>query len=520
MKKFAFINIPSQELERPPAAAALLSSIIRSIGWDCKIFDFNLYLNSKVDSAAWSELEEYWRCKIDAITDQTRQQLQSSLSGFLLELKEYDPDWIGISVFSRFSTVSCFELLKYIRPRIKATVMIGGHGIGAWPGSLPNVDENTKYKTIADYLKEEKFIDHYIVGDGEDAMKELLWGNRYPGIDGLPPIMVKDLDAVPLPSYTSIEPMKYYYTDEPGVYMTMSKGCVRRCTFCNVPDLWPKFTIRSAEKLVDEIKKNKIEYQVNLTHFTDSLVNGSMKHFRELNQRLGDLKKDEKFKPLKYMGQFICRTQSEQPDTDWKLMHDAGANLLVTGFESYSERVRKHMGKNYSNEDIAFHFEQSAYYGIKNVALMFVGYPIETEEDHEYNKLFLHRFQKYARSGSIHMVRWGYTGMFRDAKKVEKPGDVEMIVDPDFESRFKNLPQGLRDIALGLGWVNKKNPQLTLRERIRRRIELHELSVKLGWPQTRSREELTILYNILKNLDSNNINIEDINELEDVLDFH
>jgi hypothetical protein len=151
---------------------------------------------------------------------------------------------------------------------------------------------------------------------------------------------------------------------------------------------------------------------------------------------------------------------------------------------------------------------------------MFVGYPIETEEDHEYNKLFLHRFQKYARSGSIHMVRWGYTGMFRDAKKVEKPGDVEMIVDPDFESRFKNLPQGLRDIALGLGWVNKKNPQLTLRERIRRRIELHELSVKLGWPQTRSREELTILYNILKNLDSNNINIEDINELEDVLDFH
>ena len=135
MKKFAFINIPSQELERPPAAAALLSSIIRSIGWDCKIFDFNLYLNSKVDSAAWSELEEYWRCKIDVITEQTRQQLQSSLSGFLLELKEYDPDWIGISVFSRFSTVSCFELLKYIRPRIKATVMIGGHGIGAWPGS-------------------------------------------------------------------------------------------------------------------------------------------------------------------------------------------------------------------------------------------------------------------------------------------------------------------------------------------------------------------------------------------------
>jgi hypothetical protein len=303
--------------------------------------------------------------------------------------------------------------------------------------------------------------------------------------------------------------------------MTMSKGCVRRCTFCNVPDLWPKFAIRDSSKIVEEIKKNKVEYGVNLTHFTDSLINGSMKHFREINHKLIDLKKsDSKFKPLKYMGQFICRTREEQSEKDWELMHNGGANLLVTGFESFSERVRKHMGKNYTNEDVAFHFEQSAYYGIKNIALMFVGYPIETLEDHEYNKEFLYKFQNYAKSGIIHMVRWGYTGMFRDTKKIEKPGDVEMIVDPDFESKFKNLPQGLRDIALGLGWINQKNPDLTLRERIRRRLELHELSVKLGWPQTRSKEELTIIYNIMRNLDSNKIDIQDLTDLEDVLDFH
>ena len=521
MKKFAFINIPSQELERPPAAAALLSSIIRSIGWDCKVLDFNLFLNNAVSEDAWTELEEFWRCKKEDITADTRKELNNAFDSFLIELKQYDPDWIGISVFSRFSTVSCFELLKFLRPKIKSTIMVGGHGIGAWPGSLPNVGKNTKYKTIADYLREENFIDHYITGDGEDSLKELLMGNKYPGIDGLPPIMVKDLDTVPLPSYEKIEPLKYYYTDEPGVYMTMSKGCVRRCTFCNVPDLWPTFAIRDSNKIVEEIKKNKVEYGVNLTHFTDSLINGSMKHFREINHKLIDLKKsDSKFKPLKYMGQFICRTREEQSEKDWELMHNGGANLLVTGFESFSERVRKHMGKNYTNEDVAFHFEQSAYYGIKNIALMFVGYPIETLEDHEYNKEFLYKFQNYAKSGIIHMVRWGYTGMFRDTKKIEKPGDVEMIVDPDFESKFKNLPQGLRDIALGLGWINQKNPDLTLRERIRRRLELHELSVKLGWPQTRSKEELTIIYNIMRNLDSNKIDIQDLTDLEDVLDFH
>ena len=118
------------------------------------------------------------------------------------------------------------------------------------------------------------------------------------------------------------------------------------------------------------------------------------------------------------------------------------------------------------------------------------------------------------------MVRWGYTGMFRDTAKIEKPGDVEMIVDPDFEARFKKLPQGLRDIALGMGWVNTKNPSLTLKERIKRRLELHELSVKLGWPQTRSKEELTIIYNIMKNLESNKIDVQDFSNLEEVLDFH
>ena len=111
MKKFAFINIPSQELERPPAAAALLSSIIRSIGWDCKIFDFNLFLNSKVNEKAWVELEQYWRCKIETISDQTKLQLDNTFELFLKDLKEYDPDWMGISVFSRFSTISCYEFL-------------------------------------------------------------------------------------------------------------------------------------------------------------------------------------------------------------------------------------------------------------------------------------------------------------------------------------------------------------------------------------------------------------------------
>jgi hypothetical protein len=246
-----------------------------------------------------------------------------------------------------------------------------------------------------------------------------------------------------------------------------------------------------------------------------------MKVWRDVNCRLRELRlTDPEFKDIKYMGQFICRTRFDQSESDWELMSQAGANLFVTGIESFSPSVRKHMGKNYSNSDIDFHFKMSAWYGIKNISLMFIGYPTETLADHEYNIEFLHRYRKYALSGIIHAVRWGYTGMFRESEKLEKRGDVKIITDPDFAKRFSNLPQGIRDIALGFGWINELNPDLDLRERIRRRLELHEISVKLGWPQTRSREELQILYNILENLNRNQIDGRDFEELETLLDFH
>mgnify|MGYP006872288528 CR=1 FL=1 len=48
--KLAFINIPLQNLDYPPAAASLLTAIVdRRIGWPTRIFDLNIFLNSSVD---------------------------------------------------------------------------------------------------------------------------------------------------------------------------------------------------------------------------------------------------------------------------------------------------------------------------------------------------------------------------------------------------------------------------------------------------------------------------------------
>ena len=523
MKRFAFVNIPSQELERPPAAAAALSACIREVGWDCKVFDFNLFLHKNVSTQIWTELESYWRCKSLELEPNVRQDLERVITLFINSINEYQPTMLGMSVFTRMSVIPAWELLQHIRPNIDCKIVIGGNGAYAWPGGLPvleNVDK--KSSSFSEFAKAHNLIDYYVHGDGEVAIMELLKENfNYPGINGNPPVQIKDLVSLPYPDYQGIEPKNYLYTYEPGIYITASRGCVRNCTFCNVPQIWPKFQARTADDVVKEIIRGKQDFGTNIFHFTDSLLNGNMKTWRDINRKLIAVKQaDPELEPIRYLGQFICRTRLDQTERDWELMAQAGADLLVTGFESFSPSVRKHMGKHYSNADIDFHFAQSAKHGIKNVCLMFVGYPTETQQDHEYNLEFLHRYQRYAKAGVIHMVRWGYTGMFREPGKLEYDQQVKIVNDPEFASKLKNLPKGIRDIALGFGWLNELNPTLTLKERIRRRLELHELSVKLGWPQTRSREELQILYNILSNLNKNTIQAEDFETLETLLDFH
>jgi radical SAM superfamily enzyme YgiQ (UPF0313 family) len=520
--KFAFINTPSQELERPPAAAAAISACAKDVGWDAKVFDFNLYLNDNLPSDTWSTVEEYWRCKRLELEPSIKAELYRHIDLFLAQIKEYQPDMIGVTVFTRMSVVCAYTIIEVIRKQFDCKIVIGGQGITAWPGSVFSVDKNTNANTVADMLLELNWIDYYVIGDAEDSFRELLKGNTdYHGINGRAFKPLESLENLPQPDYTGIEPSRYYYTTEPGLYITATRGCVRSCSFCNIPEIWPKFKSRSADNVIAEIIAGKKKYGVNLFHFTDSLLNGNMKIWREINQKLIESKeRDPDLLPIKYLGQFICRTRMEQSEHDWELISRAGADLLVVGFESNSYHVRKHMGKNYTNADIDFHFKQSAKYGIKNVALMFIGYPVETLEDHEQNIEFLYRYQKYAKTGIIHMVRWGYTGMFIDHEKVESRGDVKLIIDPDFKKKFNNLPHGIRDIAYGFGWINELNPTLTLTERIRRRLELHEISVNLGWPQTRSREELQILYNIFSNLKNNNIGADDFDKLDNLLDFH
>jgi hypothetical protein len=519
MNRFVFVTLPSVELERPPAAAGALAPIIKKAGLEPVIKDFTLYLFQNVSNHIIQKLEKYWRGKVDKLDHEARTELNKHLDFFIADILQNDPTWIGISVFSRFSVVAADEFLQAIKHRTKfdGKIVVGGQGIS----SELNRDNNNEIgvkQSFAEHALQQELCHYFIQGDSEESLYALLTGDiTHPGINGVAPKQILNLDDLPMNDYSKIPPTDYYPSHMPGVYITASRGCVRKCSFCNVPDLWPKFRMRSPESIVAEIKHNA-DQGAKVFQFTDSLINGDLKKWRKINHQLAELRKQEQYKDIRYLGQFICRPKKQQTEEDWYWYAKGGADIVIVGFESYSPKVRKSMGKYHDNEDVDFHFEQCAKYGIKTICLMFVGYPNETQKDHEMNLEFLYRYKKYADAGTIHMVRWGYTGMFFKSQKINDD-EIDIVLDPYFEEKFSSLPLSLRDVALGFSWVNQKNPTLTLNERMRRRLELHKLSVDLGWPQTRSEEELTLLIAIMKHLTNVNA-VGDLSYLDELKDLH
>ena len=467
-----FTSVPHIETLYPAAAYGALRPVVKRAGLNMTLCDVNLHLKQNTTSQVFDEITDWSMYAKHTLSDTASDCLDKAFQDCIDLNKK---GWLGISVFSFVVTRATERLLRWLQTvEHNYTVLLGGNGC---------------MSVLADYGEEEfgkwcldnHLCDHVIFGEGEQALKELLNGNKdYPGIDNTDFKQIQNLDQLDYPDYTGIDWTQYH---DPRIMITGSRGCVRHCTFCDIALSWPKFSYRSAEKLVDEVKMMVHEHGMTKFEFTDSLINGSVKNFNQFNELLIEAKaKDPALEPVTYMGQFICRSKQTMPESTYELMHYAGCNQITVGIESFSERVRYHMKKKFSDSDVDYHFAQCARWAIPNVLLMIVGYPTETQSDHEANIRAMHKYKIYSDMGVIFMVRWGFTMNIFEGSPISAMKQELGLIEID---------QGSADSVFN--WISIKNPSLDLRERIRRRLELHTLGVELGYAMPNSKKELTTL---------------------------
>lgn len=370
--------IPKISPDAPTIGPSLLKSHLSAAGFTCDVVDLNIKLFNSLKEKG--EHEKYY-FDDDSIFRTTHQDLddtntefenfctdyQHVLSSWVDLFKQKNPKWIGLSVFSSFSQSMAVKISQLIREHLPDVKIV-------WGG--PQIE------TGIDKFKDKGFLDHYICGDAENSIVELLQGNMTAnGINKLTPNQV-DLNQSMIPNYDDIDWAEYVSNGHDNIiYVTGSRGCVKKCTFCNVYQIWPEYRFRSGKNIMKEIKVLKEKYGRNEFRFTDSLINGSMKSFREMMHELIEYKKTNR--RVTWKSQWIVRPKNQSPEEDFRLMKESGCVEVDIGVESFSESVRYHMGKKFTNEDMWWCFDMLTKYKIPYGLLMIVGYPTETEEDHQ-----------------------------------------------------------------------------------------------------------------------------------------
>jgi len=448
----AIVTVPYMFTNNPPVAGAVLKSCVEQHGFSAINLDYNLkFIKSNIatdDLVTWFQKEDSYPVYDNFL------KFKEWVKECAKDILSHNARWIGISVFTKDSQLGAEEFiiaLKELDPTCK--IVLGGTG---------TEDLRSQWqKRWYELIWESDIVDSIILREGEVEIVKLLKDN-YNNIVEAPQLTVEELNDVPVPNFDDFS-MSDYGKDTVTIPITGSKGCVRKCTFCNVEAFWPVFRHRSGKIVANEIIQLYEKYNIKNFKFTDSLINGSLKDFRLMNLEIAEKIPNV----INYRGQYICRPQRQMPDQDYELMRDAGCSLVQIGIESGSERVRTHMKKKFSNEDIDHSTNKLAEMGIKQQWFIFVGYPIEEDEDFNDTLLLIKKWAHLRKENLLNIIPTGVFQML-DGTPITRPDMIdELGIYVDGNNAYHTYQ-----------WSSEKYPNNTYEVRSNRFLEVVDLCKK------------------------------------------
>lgn len=396
--KVALVQAPVFDLKTPSNGLALLSAHLKAAGVEVSVFD----ANRGVAKGFMKELR-------DDFADSRRylpvcDRHPASTSRFLD--READrilaggPDVVGLSVLARTEKHS-LELaakLKEREPRVK--VVFGG---------AQCLRENLAFDFIRD-----PHVDAVALGEADLSFPAFLKGldrrarecAAAPGmlvkkdgrvVDGGDAPVPQDLDALPY-----LDLGAYDLDDYQGMmlYLSTTRGCVRKCSFCTHIVGQKTYRVMSAKRTVAEIRHQlELHPERDNVEFTDSLVNGNVRRLGEVADLLVD-----------YRLERVARRRAGNWDFGWsgmaiihptmspellRRLRNSGCMMLRYGLESASQKVLDSMQKSVRVADAETVVRDTHKAGIAVFLYVLVGFPTETEKDFRETLSFIERHAPY-----------------------------------------------------------------------------------------------------------------------------
>lgn len=273
-----------------------------------------------------------------------------------------DSDFVGFSCTSpqMKEALALAENIKKLNPSVKT--VFGGHH----PSSLP--------KATAAY----PHVNKVVVGEGENAMLEILQGRWVAKLVHCPPI--ENLDTIPFPDRRLIRQERTLALTEKNdgeriASVLSGRGCPFHCSFCTGDrDVFGNMIRkRSVKNVLDEIAREVNYWRIDFIKFVDA----------EVNSRLGWLQDFCKEKIRRRINvPFGCNIHAAvMSKPTLESMRKANCREIWVGVESGSPRILKEMRKRITVEMVKNVFQWAKQYGIRCRAYFLVGFPSETRQD-------------------------------------------------------------------------------------------------------------------------------------------
>jgi anaerobic magnesium-protoporphyrin IX monomethyl ester cyclase len=289
----------------------------------------------------------------------------------------WQPDLLGFSI-TPGEWAWAYETVRKVKARRTIPVVFGG-----------------THPTFFPEILEQKEIDYICVGEGEDALLELVAAlstgrspNDIPGIwtrasdsgpaSRIPPRpLIRDFDRYPLPA-------RDLYHRYPNVYhgshkhIVACRGCPFDCAYCYNHLYFPLYgrnLVRrpSHERVLGEIELIRQAGSVEVLEFADDTFTADpawlLPFLEAYRTRVGL--------------PFICSVHAKcLSDEMCAALVRAGCYRVCIGIESGSERVRNQiLGKNLSNEDLLKAAAMLHRHGLKILGNNMMGIPTETVDE-------------------------------------------------------------------------------------------------------------------------------------------
>lgn len=364
----------------------MLKSAVESAGLQATAFDLNAIVVNYVHSHPRKLLlQDFFY--FERIDPSIEKDIVDIFDIMVKQITKYGPRYVALSLL-HYQCQAAGKWLSFCLKKRDPNIIIimGGTGIVSQLASSDG--------TYVQHLKNTGLIDHYIRGDGEQALTELLMGNKaYDGIDSVSWTEIENLDSLPYPNYDDYDFDLY---QSPFIGILGSRGCVRQCTFCDVHEHWKQFRWRDGEMIFKEMLYQNKKYGTRFFKFQDSLINGNVKEYNKLIALLATHNKTNPENKFNWSSYFIFRPASQMTEEIWKHTAESGAYVLSVGVESLVDKNRYHIKKKFNNQDIDFALSMAKKYGIKIFFITLVGYVTETEDDHLEALQWLRDNRRYA----------------------------------------------------------------------------------------------------------------------------